>query len=103
GWRAHAAGPRGDRHPPGTAGAPEAAPPGLAECPARGLGAGGAGMKLARSFRVGSLRCHALEGGIQRLDGGAMFGVVPRPLWERQIAPDERHRISLSMRCLLVE
>jgi glyoxylase-like metal-dependent hydrolase (beta-lactamase superfamily II) len=32
-----------------------------------------------------------------------MFGVVPRPLWERRIAPDERHRIPLGMRCLLVE
>ena len=32
-----------------------------------------------------------------------MFGVVPRPLWERRIAPDHRHRIQLGMRCLLVE
>ena len=32
-----------------------------------------------------------------------MFGVVPKPLWERQIAPDERNRIPLGMRCLLVE
>ena len=60
-------------------------------------------MTLVRSFSVGSLRCHTLEGGLQRLDGGAMFGVVPRPLWEREIPPDERHRIPLAMRCLLVE
>ena len=32
-----------------------------------------------------------------------MFGVVPRPLWETRVAPDERHRIPLAMRCLLVE
>ncbi len=32
-----------------------------------------------------------------------MFGVVPRPLWEKRIAPDARHRIPLGMRCLLVE
>jgi glyoxylase-like metal-dependent hydrolase (beta-lactamase superfamily II) len=32
-----------------------------------------------------------------------MFGVVPKPLWERQITPDERNRIPLAMRCLLVE
>ena len=32
-----------------------------------------------------------------------MFGVVPRPLWETRAAPDERHRIPLAMRCLLVE
>ena len=60
-------------------------------------------MTLVHSFTVGHLRCHTLEGGLQRLDGGAMFGVVPRPLWEKQIAPDERNRIPLAMRCLLVE
>jgi glyoxylase-like metal-dependent hydrolase (beta-lactamase superfamily II) len=32
-----------------------------------------------------------------------MFGVVPRPLWETRIAPDERHRIPLALRCLLIE
>jgi glyoxylase-like metal-dependent hydrolase (beta-lactamase superfamily II) len=60
-------------------------------------------VSLHSTFQVGGLRCHTLEGGIQRLDGGAMFGVVPRPLWSRRIAPDERHRIRLAMRCLLVE
>ncbi|HET9387708.1 MAG TPA: MBL fold metallo-hydrolase [Gemmatimonadales bacterium] len=60
-------------------------------------------MTLVYTFRLGGLRCHALEGGIQRLDGGAMFGVVPKPLWQRRIAPDERNRIPLALRCLLVE
>jgi glyoxylase-like metal-dependent hydrolase (beta-lactamase superfamily II) len=55
------------------------------------------------TFELGGLRCHALEAGIQRLDGGAMFGVVPKPLWEKRIVPDERNRIGLAMRCLLVE
>jgi glyoxylase-like metal-dependent hydrolase (beta-lactamase superfamily II) len=32
-----------------------------------------------------------------------MFGVVPRPLWEERIAPDDRHRIPLAIRCLLIE
>jgi glyoxylase-like metal-dependent hydrolase (beta-lactamase superfamily II) len=32
-----------------------------------------------------------------------MFGVVPKPLWQRRIAPDERNRIPLALRCLLVE
>lgn len=44
-----------------------------------------------------------LETGFFRLDGGAMFGVVPRPLWERRIAPDDRNRIRLAMRALLAE
>jgi glyoxylase-like metal-dependent hydrolase (beta-lactamase superfamily II) len=58
---------------------------------------------LARAFTVGGLRCHTLEGGRQRLDGGAMFGVVPKPLWERRIPADERNRIPLGLRGLLVE
>ncbi len=56
-----------------------------------------------RSTRVGRIRIHAVEAGLQWLDGGAMFGVVPRPLWERRIQPDERNRIPLALRCLLVE
>ncbi len=60
-------------------------------------------MHLTHSFTVGHLQCHTLEAGLQHLDGGAMFGVVPRTLWTRRIAPDERNRIPLAMRCLLVE
>jgi len=60
-------------------------------------------MTLIHTFMLGRLRCHALEGGIQRLDGGAMFGVVPKPLWERRAPPDARNRITLGLRCLLVE
>jgi glyoxylase-like metal-dependent hydrolase (beta-lactamase superfamily II) len=58
---------------------------------------------LLQAFQVGGLRCHTLEGGLQRLDGGAMFGVVPRTLWRTRIEPDERNRIPLAMRCVLVE
>jgi glyoxylase-like metal-dependent hydrolase (beta-lactamase superfamily II) len=58
---------------------------------------------LVATRRVGRLTVHALQAGGQRLDGGAMFGVVPKPLWERRIAADERNRIPLGMRCLLVE
>jgi glyoxylase-like metal-dependent hydrolase (beta-lactamase superfamily II) len=58
---------------------------------------------LSTTFKVGRLTCHALEGGRQRLDGGAMFGVVPKVLWERRIPADERNRITLALRCLLVE
>lgn len=60
-------------------------------------------MSLVTTFQVGGLTCHALEGGRQRLDGGAMFGVVPKPLWSRRIAADDRNRIPLALRCLLVE
>jgi len=60
-------------------------------------------LPLARTLTLGRMKVHALEAGIQWLDGGAMFGVVPRPLWEKRIAPDARHRIPLALRCLLVE
>lgn len=60
-------------------------------------------MALVHTFTLGKLRCHGLEAGRQRLDGGAMFGVVPKPLWSRRIAPDDRNRIPLAMRCLLIE
>src|SRR2546425_13247971 len=55
------------------------------------------------TLRARRLSCHALEGGRQHLDGGAMFGVVPKVLWERRIPADERNRIPLALRCLLVE
>ena len=60
-------------------------------------------MSLVSTFRVGRLTCHTLDGGQQRLDGGAMFGVVPKPLWSRQIGADDRNRVPLALRCLLVE
>ena len=49
------------------------------------------------------IRVFVVDAGQLRLDGGAMFGVVPRSLWSRKIAPDERNRIPLAMRCLLIE
>jgi glyoxylase-like metal-dependent hydrolase (beta-lactamase superfamily II) len=54
-------------------------------------------------FTLGSWRVHAIQAGGLRLDGGAMFGVVPKALWERRIPADERNRVPLGMRCLLIE
>jgi glyoxylase-like metal-dependent hydrolase (beta-lactamase superfamily II) len=58
---------------------------------------------LVETRQLGRFRIHAIQAGGQSLDGGAMFGVVPKPLWERRIAPDARNRIQLGMRCLLIE
>src|SRR6186997_3444219 len=58
---------------------------------------------LVDTLTVGRLRVHAIQAGGQRLDGGAMFGIVPKPLWERRLPADERNRIQLGMRCLLIE
>jgi len=52
--------------------------------------------------RVGELEVHVLRTGRFRLDGGAMFGVVPRPIWEKLCPPDERNRIELGLNCLHV-
>lgn len=60
-------------------------------------------LPLSRTRTVGDITVHALEAGLQWLDGGAMFGVVPKPLWQRRIQPDDRNRIPLAMRCLLIE
>ena len=60
-------------------------------------------LPLHQSRKIGRFTVHALQAGGQKLDGGAMFGVVPKPLWERRIAADERNRIPMGMRCLLVE
>lgn len=56
-----------------------------------------------KSVSFGDLKLTVLHDGSFRLDGGAMFGVVPRTLWERQAPADDRHRIQLAMRPLLVE
>jgi glyoxylase-like metal-dependent hydrolase (beta-lactamase superfamily II) len=50
----------------------------------------------------GDLELIPLFDGYFRLDGGAMFGVVPKPLWERRAPADERNRIRLGLRPLLV-
>jgi len=49
------------------------------------------------------MKLWSLLGNSQKLDGGAMFGNVPRGLWERWIVPDGENRIPLACRCLLVE
>ena len=43
-----------------------------------------------------------VHAGMLRLDGGAMFGIVPKPLWEQRIPADAANRIPLAMRCLLL-
>jgi glyoxylase-like metal-dependent hydrolase (beta-lactamase superfamily II) len=52
--------------------------------------------------RLGDLEFTIVSDGGFRLDGGAMFGVVPKPLWEKRAPADERNRIQLGMNCVLV-
>ena len=50
----------------------------------------------------GDLELISLSDGTFRLDGGAMFGVVPKPLWHKRAPADDRNRIRLGLRPLLV-
>ena len=53
-------------------------------------------------MELGNWQLDVVSGGRLRLDGGSMFGVVPRPLWEKKQPPDERNRIQMATNCLLL-
>jgi glyoxylase-like metal-dependent hydrolase (beta-lactamase superfamily II) len=55
-----------------------------------------------QSLTIGEFELTPLSDGFFRLDGGAMFGVVPKPLWEQRAPADEKNRITLGLRPLLV-
>jgi len=54
-------------------------------------------------MRLGDLELYILVAGRWKADGGLMFGVVPKVLWARRAPPDDRNRIPLALRCLLIE
>lgn len=49
------------------------------------------------------MKLHIIETGKFKLDGGAMFGVVPKSMWQKLNAPDENNMCTWAMRCLLIE
>jgi glyoxylase-like metal-dependent hydrolase (beta-lactamase superfamily II) len=53
-------------------------------------------------MRLGDIEVFYLDAGNFWLDGGAMFGVVPKVLWEKKSPPDERNRIRMRANSLLV-
>jgi glyoxylase-like metal-dependent hydrolase (beta-lactamase superfamily II) len=53
-------------------------------------------------MHFGDIEIHYLDGGNFRLDGGAMFGVVPKVLWEKKSPPDDKNRIRMRANSLLV-
>ncbi|MCG8372774.1 MAG: MBL fold metallo-hydrolase [Balneolales bacterium] len=59
-------------------------------------------MSLSKT-EFGDFNLFTIETGDIKLDGGAMFGVVPKTLWSKGIEPDEKNRIPMTMRCLLVQ
>ena len=56
----------------------------------------------SRSIPFGPFELTPVIDGFFALDGGAMFGVVPKPLWEKVAPPDARNRIRMAMRAWLV-
>jgi glyoxylase-like metal-dependent hydrolase (beta-lactamase superfamily II) len=54
-------------------------------------------------MKTGDFELRTIDTGYFKLDGGAMFGVVPRILWEKTNPPDERNRIDMRMRALYIE
>ncbi|MBN4052071.1 MBL fold metallo-hydrolase, partial [Cytophagaceae bacterium AH-315-L13] len=49
------------------------------------------------------MQLHVIDTGFFKLDGGAMFGVVPQPIWKKLNPPDDRNLCTWAMRCLLIE
>jgi hypothetical protein len=58
--------------------------------------------RSSKTIAVGDLEIVILSDGLFRLDGGAMFGVVPKTFWEKTSPPDDRNRIQMCMNPVLV-
>ena len=54
-------------------------------------------------MKIGKYKLKILNSGFIGLDGGAMFGIIPKPLWQKTNSPDELNRVTLATRNLLLE
>lgn len=54
------------------------------------------------TMRLGSSELQVVSDGAMRMDGGAMFGVVPKTVWSRRHTPDRKNRIQVGLNCLLI-
>lgn len=54
-------------------------------------------------MKLGAFTLHELNGGNTKLDGGAMFGVVPKPLWSKKYAVNDRNQVNLPTHPILVQ
>ena len=54
-------------------------------------------------MQLGAFQIEPIRAGVFKLDGGAMFGVVPRVLWAKLVPPDEQNRVPMALNCLLVK
>ncbi len=53
-------------------------------------------------MHFGEIEVRPIHGGIFWLDGGSMFGVVPKTIWEKKMVPDEKNRLAFAVNALLV-
>ncbi|PNZ72495.1 hypothetical protein CD111_10955 [Mammaliicoccus stepanovicii] len=53
-------------------------------------------------MKIGDFKIHPLQGGITQMDGGAMFGVVPKPLWSKKYPLNEKNQIPLVTHPILI-
>ncbi|MAT58582.1 MAG: MBL fold metallo-hydrolase [Ignavibacteriae bacterium] len=54
-------------------------------------------------MKIGKYNLRFIQTGLFALDGGAMFGIIPKPLWEKSNPPDEKNRIKLGAKSILLE
>lgn len=55
------------------------------------------------SYNIGDVRVHLLRDGFYWTDAGAIFGIIPKPVWSRHDRPDRRGRIRLGVNCYLIQ
>jgi glyoxylase-like metal-dependent hydrolase (beta-lactamase superfamily II) len=60
-------------------------------------------LTLATIFKFKKMKLYPIESGNFKLDGGAMFGVVPKTIWNKTNPADENNLIDIAARCLLIE
>lgn len=60
-------------------------------------------MPVVATRKSENWKVSVIGAGRVKMDGGAIFGVVPKPLWEKQLPADDQNRVTLAMNCLLVQ
>lgn len=58
---------------------------------------------MPHTFHVGNALIHSLSDGVCLMDGGAVYGIIPKPLWVRVAPSDEVNRVRMGLNCLLIE